>query len=71
MPTQKQIQAQKKFKEKIKKAKAIKKKHPNMKFSTAVKIAYGKKAEPKCKTKGCKGKKKKAVKRRKKRVTKK
>ena len=47
MPTKKQVQARKRFKEKIKKAKTIKKRHPNMKFSTAVKIAYGKKAEPK------------------------
>ena len=58
MPAQAQLKAWKKFKEKVKKAKAIKKRHPNMKYTTAVKIAYGKMAEPKCKTTKCKGKKK-------------
>ena len=55
MPTAKQKQAQAKFKKKVAEAKRIKARHPNMKFSTAVKIAYGKQQEPKCKTKRCKG----------------
>lgn len=49
MPTQKQIAVRQKFKEKFDKAKAIKSRHPNMKYSTAVKIAWGKMAEPKTK----------------------
>ena len=58
MPTQAQLKARKKFKANVKKAKAIQKRHPNMKYQTAVKIAYGKISEPKCKTKKCTGKKK-------------
>ena len=50
--TQKQLKARANFKKNIAKAKLIKKRHPNMKFSSAIKIAYGKKKEPK------KGKKK-------------
>lgn len=57
MPTQKQVAVRKKFKEKAKKAKAIKSRHPNMKYSTAVKIAWGKMSEPKCTTKKCAKKK--------------
>ena len=72
MPTQAQLNAQKKFKANVKKAKAIKKRHPNMKYQTAVKIAYGKITEPKCKTTKCKGKKQATTKRKtKKRATRK
>lgn len=59
MPTAKQTAARKKFKEKVNKAKVIKARHPNMKFSTAIQIAYGKKKEQPCKTKKCKRKTKK------------
>jgi hypothetical protein len=42
MPTKKQIAVRKKFKANIKKAKAIQKKNPGMKWKTAVKKAFKK-----------------------------
>ena len=42
MPSKKQIAQRKKFKAKAKQAKTIQARHQNMKYTTAVKIAWGK-----------------------------